>query len=292
MRRINILVHANEDVNNVRVKREERKNQYGPTLGEDLFQTAKDSNVTANNAETTGYLEETQSARAQYDVYEYGKETTNEDTERYTPDRSFISSERSTLADTENPDEEPYDYEQFKMEYEQQLEYDIKYGKALNYTEKEGSEDTPKEALKRIMDMRRPKNCTKEEISQIGIKAIECLAHDYQRARDTATVGKVLSRTWLVLRVWLLIYICLAIPCWCQRGNFVTSVTFFVVMHESPLYERRILYSRMVLLLFPLQVLFPSRENLIREAILYYESTWHAGERFEEREGCGSAYSI
>lgn len=229
--------------NNARVKREEVENQYGATLGEDVdfFQMVKDSNVTNSDAETTEYLEETQSTRPQYDVYEYGRETTGKGTERYTPDQPFVSGRRSTLADTESPDEEPYDYEKFKMEYEQQLEYDIKYGKTLNYTEKEESEDTPREALKRIIDMKEPKNCTKEEISQIGIKAIECLAHDYQRAKDIATVGKVLSRTWLVLRVWLLIYICLAIPCWCQRGNYkAISVTFRLVMRQSSLYEQRI----------------------------------------------------
>lgn len=190
------------------------------TLGEDIdfFQMAKDSNITISNAELTEYLGETQATRAQYDVYD--QETTSEDTKRYTPHQSLISSREPTLADTESPDEEPYDYEKFKLEYEEQLQYGIKHGKTFNYTEKEESEDTPKKALKRIIDMKQPKNCTKEEISQIGIKAIGCLVYDYQRARDITTVRKVLSRTWLILRVWLLIYICLAIPCWCQRGNF------------------------------------------------------------------------
>ncbi|XP_011152324.1 uncharacterized protein LOC105190970 isoform X2 [Harpegnathos saltator] len=183
----------------------------------DFFQMAKNSNVTIN-AETIEYLGETQSTRAQYDVYEYGQESTSEDAEKYTPDQFLISSRGSTLADTENPEEEPYDYETLKLEYEQQLEYGMKHGKVLNYTEKKEPKDTPREALKRIMGMKQAKNCTKEEISQIGIKAIECLAYDYQHARDMATAGKILSRTWLVLRVWLLIYICLAIPCWCQRG--------------------------------------------------------------------------
>ncbi|EFN75933.1 hypothetical protein EAI_02599 [Harpegnathos saltator] len=213
---------VNTGVNNVRIKREEAGNQYGTTSDEDMdfFQMAKNSNVTIN-AETIEYLGETQSTRAQYDVYEYGQESTSEDAEKYTPDQFLISSRGSTLADTENPEEEPYDYETLKLEYEQQLEYGMKHGKVLNYTEKKEPKDTPREALKRIMGMKQAKNCTKEEISQIGIKAIECLAYDYQHARDMATAGKILSRTWLVLRVWLLIYICLAIPCWCQRGNFI-----------------------------------------------------------------------
>lgn len=200
-------------------------------LGEDMdfFQIAKDRNVATSNAEATKYLEETQSTRAQYDFYEYDQETTSEDTEVYIPDQSSIPSS-SIIAkspDTESPDEEPYDYEKFKLEYEQQLEYGMKHGKTLNYTEKKESEDTLRGALKRVMDVE-PKNCSKEEISQIGIKAIECLTYDYQRARDIATVEKLLTRTWLVLRVWLLIYICLAIPCWCQRGNLIDILSYAI----------------------------------------------------------------
>lgn len=185
---------------------------------------ARESNVTASDVETTEYLGEASSTRAQYD--EYGQEVTSEDVEKYTPEQFFASSTASTPADTESPDEELYDYEAFKLEYEQQLEHGMKDGKMLNYTERkeEEPEGAPRQALKRILDVKRPKNCTKEEITQIGIEAIECLAHDYQRAKDMATVGKILSRTWLVLRVWLLIYVCLAVPCWCQRGNAPPSV--------------------------------------------------------------------
>lgn len=192
---------------------------------------ARDRNLTIGEAETTKYFRETQATHVQYDVYEYGQET-SEDTEKHISDY-LSTSRKSTQMVTESSDEELYDYEKFKMEYEQQLEYGIKRGKVLNYTKKEEVEDTPREALKRIMDLKRPKNCTKEELSQIGVKAIECLIYDYRRTRDIATIGKVLARTWLVLRVWLLICICLAIPCWCQRGNFIKHD----VLLQDELYE-------------------------------------------------------
>lgn len=200
----------------IRAKRDQTEDHYATTLGEemDFFQVIRDRNVTTAEVEATKHLGKTQATYMQYDTYEYGQETTSEET-RYISNVLFTK--KSTLADTASPDEEPYDYEKFKMEYEQQLDYDIKRGKVLNYTEKK--EDTPKKALERILDLKRPKNCTKEELSQIGIKAIECLVYDYRRAKDVATMQKVLSRTWLVLRVWLLIYVCLAIPCWCQRGK-------------------------------------------------------------------------
>jgi len=196
----------------IRAKRDEIEDRYETTLGEemDFFQVIKERNETK-------HFGETRATHMQYDTYEYGQKITSENT----PNWSLTK--KSTLADTESPDKESYDYEKFKMEYEQQLDYNIRHGKALNYTEKEDLEDTPKKALERIISLKQPKNCTKEELSQIGIKAIECLVYDYRRTRDMATMKKVLSRTWLVLRVWLLIYVCLAIPCWCQRGKLSTT---------------------------------------------------------------------
>ncbi|XP_011705171.1 PREDICTED: uncharacterized protein LOC105460427 [Wasmannia auropunctata] len=182
----------------------------------DFFQVIRDRNIMTGETDTTEYFAKTQETYTQYDLYKYDQETANNDTKTILK-QSSISEEKSTL-DNESSYEEAYDYKRFKMEYEQQMQDDIKQEKILNYTEKEEPKDTAKGALKRIMDLKRPKNCTKEELSQIGIKAIECLLYDYQRAKDITTAKMVLSRTWLVLRVWLLIYICLAIPCWCQRG--------------------------------------------------------------------------
>lgn len=176
----------------------------------------RNRNVTTDETETTEYFMRTQ--RTQYDLYEY-EETTNEGTKDTLNQSSILERGSISPVDNESSYEESYDYEKFKMEYEQQLEYDIKERKVLNYTETEEPKDTPRGALKRIMDLKRPENCTKEEINQIGIKAIECLLYSYQHTKDITTVKMILSRTRLVFRVWLLIYICLAIPCWCQRGN-------------------------------------------------------------------------
>lgn len=177
----------------------------------DFFQVMKDRDIVTDEAEITEYFEKTQ--EIQYDMYEYGQKTTSENTTNIL-DQSLTLNGRSTLAETESPDEESYNYQKFKMEYEQQLEYNIEHGKVLNYTEKEELEDIPKEALK-------GSNCTKKELSQIGIKALKCLLYDYQHVKDITHINRILSRTWLVLKIWLLIYICLAIPCWCQRGNFI-----------------------------------------------------------------------
>lgn len=182
-----------------------------------------DKNVATSETETTEYFAKTLETYTQSNLYKYAQETTSEATKNILVQSSI--SERSMLTDNENSYEESYDYERFKIEYEHQLESDIKEGKVLNYTEKEKPKKMLKETLKRIMDLKRPKNCTKEELSQIGIKAIECLLYEFQRTKDITTAKIALSKTWLVFRVWLLIYICLAIPCWCQRGDFTTIST-------------------------------------------------------------------
>ncbi|XP_018306081.1 uncharacterized protein [Mycetomoellerius zeteki] len=211
-------VATDKSVKTVRVKREEITNHYGIINEEmDFFQVVRDRNITTSETETTKYFMITQ--ETQYNMYEDNQETASEEI-KITLGQFLISERRSTVADKENSYEDSYnEYNRFKMEYEQQLEYDIKQGKVLNYSQKEESKDMPKGALKRLIDLKRSKNCTKEELSQIGIKAIECLSYDtYQRTKDMMSAKMILSRTWLVLRVWLLIYIFLAIPCWCQRG--------------------------------------------------------------------------
>lgn len=208
-----------QNIKNVRIKREDVVSHYETTIDKemDFFEVMKHRDIVTDETETTEYFDKTQEMHMQYDTYEYGQKITSENI----LDQFSILKERSTLADTESPDEESYDYKKFKMEYEQQLEYNIKHEKIFNYTEKKELEDTPKEVLKRIMNLKKFKNCTKEDLSRIGIKALECLLYDYQRVKDITHVRRILSRTWLVLKIWLLIYICLAIPCWCQRGNFI-----------------------------------------------------------------------
>ncbi|KYN16588.1 hypothetical protein ALC57_11097 [Trachymyrmex cornetzi] len=247
-------VAADKSIKSVRIKREEITNYYGIINKDmDFFQVIRNRNITTSKMETTEYFVITQ--ETQYNLYEYDQKTASEEI-KITLDQFLISERRPTVANKKNSYKDSYDeYNRFKMEYEQQLEYDIKQGKVLNYSQKE-SKDMPKGALKRLIDLKRSKNCTKEELSKIGIKAIECLSYDYQRTKDIMTAKMILSRTWLVLRVWLLIYISLAIPCWCQRGNFINLVSFLgkIIIWKcyNIVYMKIILYFRMVLLLFPL----------------------------------------
>ncbi|XP_024936046.1 uncharacterized protein LOC112493693 isoform X2 [Cephus cinctus] len=128
-------------------------------------------------------------------------------------DNSWISQKETTPHD-----EESYKDEELELEYSQQIKDDMNSSKTYNYTDTGEPEETAGDALKKLVELKKPKNCTKEELTQFGIKALECLAFDYQHAKNKTDVKKVLTRTWIVIRIWMFIYICIAIPCWCQKG--------------------------------------------------------------------------
>ena len=125
--------------------------------------------------------------------------------------------EKTASSDTERTKD--YNYDKLKAEYYNQIEEIQRRNETFNDIEQEEAEETVKDSVKKIVDFKMPKNCTKEELSQVGVKAIECLIYDYQHAKNETEVKKVFNRTLMVIRVWILIYICVAIPCWCQKGK-------------------------------------------------------------------------
>ena len=112
---------------------------------------------------------------------------------------------------------ESYDYEKLRAEYDQEFSNaNITANHTLDEDNKD--EETVKDAIKKIVEFDMPRNCTKEELTEIGVRALECLAFDYQHSKNSSDVRRVLARTWSVVRIWLCIYIFIAIPCWFQKG--------------------------------------------------------------------------
>ncbi|XP_012286923.1 uncharacterized protein LOC105703250 [Orussus abietinus] len=123
-----------------------------------------------------------------------------------------------TTSESRDFEEEVYDYEKFKAEYYQQIEENIRNNKTFNYTNDGRSEETVKDTFVELVNFKKPKNCTKEELNQFGITALKCLTIQYQHAKNSTDVKNILSRIWIIVRVWICIYACIAIPCWCQKG--------------------------------------------------------------------------
>ncbi|XP_068993648.1 uncharacterized protein [Neodiprion pinetum] len=115
-------------------------------------------------------------------------------------------------------DAETYDYDLFKAEYYQELEHSKNDNRTFNYTDNRELEKTVGDVFKKIVDFKMPRNCTQEELTEFGAKALECLAYDYKHAKGKKKVTKILRRTWVVVKVWICVYLCVAVPCWCQKG--------------------------------------------------------------------------
>lgn len=62
------------------------------------------------------------------------------------------------------------------------------------------------------------KKCSQGDI---GLKAIKCLFEDYYNQKQSLNV--LVSRLWRIIKTWFLIYLVLAIPLWCTRGEFTIS---------------------------------------------------------------------
>ncbi|XP_053613998.1 uncharacterized protein LOC128677289 isoform X2 [Plodia interpunctella] len=59
------------------------------------------------------------------------------------------------------------------------------------------------------------KNCTAEELTNIGLKSICCIALDYQRGEAPRVLA---ARLWRVVKIWTLVYLFIALPLWCMKG--------------------------------------------------------------------------
>ncbi|KAL2734833.1 hypothetical protein V1477_013551 [Vespula maculifrons] len=108
----------------------------------------------------------------------------------------------TTMEDTMEPtDEDDYDYDAFKMEYEQQFKKDKKLSDKLHYTHTEKQmteEQIIKKPIEKVTDT--TENCTKEDMDYFGFKAIKCLIYNYQHVKDTTEAKRTLSKMWLMIK--------------------------------------------------------------------------------------------
>lgn len=129
----------------------------------------------------------------------------------------FLDETSKKVAQTLSTTENNYDYHKLKEEYYQQIDEKINKHSVFNYTASDEEEN--EEGLGKIFDATLPKNCTKAESTQVGVKAIKCLISDYKRAQNQTQVKDVFVRALPILKFWLIVYLVVAIPCWCYTGD-------------------------------------------------------------------------
>lgn len=75
-------------------------------------------------------------------------------------------------------------------------------------------EENVKEAIKKIVDIKPPTNCT--NYRGFGIKGVECV---FVNLKNKETDKKqIFNKIGILLSVWLAIYLVIAVPLWCVKG--------------------------------------------------------------------------
>ncbi|GJQ76678.1 hypothetical protein Trydic_g15534 [Trypoxylus dichotomus] len=111
-----------------------------------------------------------------------------------------------------------YDYEKFKEEYESDMKLAQRKDDVLNVVDVT-EEEQFKDAFKSMLNFSKtPRNCTKEEIKGIGLAAVECFWYDFKKVETKEQKRVLLQRIYKLIIFWIVIYVAIAVPCWCQKG--------------------------------------------------------------------------
>jgi hypothetical protein len=114
---------------------------------------------------------------------------------------------------------EDYDYESLKNDYYDELEKKQHSNTTFNYTDKGEPEETIGDAIHEIVDFHKPKDCSKEENRNFGIRSIECLWDDFKTSHTKMDRMQLFKRIMKILFIWLLICLVIAAILWCKYGK-------------------------------------------------------------------------
>lgn len=94
---------------------------------------------------------------------------------------------------------------------------DILQKVSYNLTIIPGDTETLKSSVEKMIKFdTKPRNCTEEEIKNIGFKAVHCIFEDYKNHRQSPRV--LAARLWRIAKIWFMVYLVIAVPLWCTRG--------------------------------------------------------------------------
>lgn len=115
--------------------------------------------------------------------------------------------------------ENDYDYRNLESAYKEELKNLVNSNETLNHTEVK-EEELIKEAVNKLVDFKEtPRNCSEEEKKGIGMGAVECVWLDLKKPKSEGSRIQILQRIGRLVLIWFCVYLAIAIPCWCQRGN-------------------------------------------------------------------------
>ncbi|KAI4468927.1 defective proboscis extension response dpr -related [Holotrichia oblita] len=119
---------------------------------------------------------------------------------------------------SQNEVDQDYDYASFKKEYENDMKKAKGKNDTLDFVDVT-EEESFKDVMKSMINFTKtPRNCTEEEIKGIGMAAVECFWYDFKKVETKEQKVVLLQRIAKVVLFWILVYIVIAVPCWCQKG--------------------------------------------------------------------------
>ncbi|KAL7298276.1 hypothetical protein TKK_0008628 [Trichogramma kaykai] len=113
--------------------------------------------------------------------------------------------------------EAPMEYERIMPEYSADIENITVDEITFKYSEEE-IQSTMKKLLKKQLDIKKPRNCSNFKGFKYGVTALECAFDDLVKSSDSIQKRTSAARLWKILKIWLIIYVIIAVPCWCTRG--------------------------------------------------------------------------
>ncbi|KAJ8977157.1 hypothetical protein NQ317_015480 [Molorchus minor] len=129
--------------------------------------------------------------------------------------KALKGNEKQKREDLAKRDSQNYDYMNFKAEYENNVKQEQKSNDTVRYSTVKESESLRDSAKELIAFKETPRNCTAEEMKGIGSAAVECF---WMEANKPKTNSRALEKAIRLFIVWIVIYVVVAIPCWCQYG--------------------------------------------------------------------------
>ncbi|KAL1460643.1 hypothetical protein WDU94_012606 [Cyamophila willieti] len=113
--------------------------------------------------------------------------------------------------------EESIYYEDLRQEYEEQLRQEMQQKQVFNFTN--NANKTIKEKL--ASSIKKPKNCTQESWTAIGLTTLKCLGDDLKHANGSMKAYyRVFKQFGRLVIAWTVILGAIVTTLWCWRGKF------------------------------------------------------------------------
>ncbi|KAG7298049.1 hypothetical protein JYU34_018819 [Plutella xylostella] len=114
-------------------------------------------------------------------------------------------------------EEEVYNYIQLLEDYYEDAVQEAAANGSYHPGSQDKSESNLMHVLKQLVNFDTDtRNCTEEEIKNIGIKALNCIYQESVNQTEDPTL--LAERFGRIVKIWFFVYVAVAVPLWCTKG--------------------------------------------------------------------------